>query len=579
MTINNIEIKEDKINLLTEQEIIGTITYHDTDEEISFFDKDKYLNNIKEAFNEYGINGWKFNTITNNPQIRKAVADIEYGEYGEYNPHDLAWYEQKYNKENLEDVVKEWQKMTNDKIREIENITLNAKGKTRKEFVTEIQDFFSSEIEKVYTSDRWIEYLNFISSLYDYSPRNKMLIYLQMPTARHIASMKDWNTKYNRFVIKGQGAKGIKILCPATKRYDVEKIDKNGNLIKNEKGEIETEKKEKLYFIPVSVYDISQTQGDPVPTIANELKGKVNGSSEILQAIEKLTNIPFQYSNDTKGAKGYFAEDKKTGEKEIVIKEGMSDEQTIKTALHETAHAILHSGENYELYNSVTKELQAESIAYLVCKNLGIDTGSYSFDYLASWSCADKEKKILTENINIICDTADKLNDEINYQLKRFNYSMCENPVACEKFVRNSENLTYADKQTYNKLVQEVDKLSADKIFVEISFSESPIVDKKLYSFKEFNDSWNNMDIETRNNYIEQGYKGCYDKTYMVIYYEYNNNGVIEYNTITERMDLGDLSYKNITDFIEKTQKNEVIQEIKPLIENIEKQQIKTKTR
>lgn len=655
------------IDLLTEQEIIGTITYHYTDEEISFFDKDKYLNNIKEAFNEYGINGWKFNTITNNPQIRKAVADIEYGEYGEHNPHNLAWYEQKYNKENLEDVVntelnkdvmkeinnyvtflndefskvkitfleqkmfeneneniltKEIEKvvfeiekkeekyniknnlgetelnLNKDEIitmikqyvptnkqeleiveKEIEKKVFDHTGIKRKEFVEKMVKDLEVGIKEVYTTEKWKNWLDFNSKFYGYSPRNMLLIFRQMPYATSIASMKDWNKKFERTIIKGQGKKGIKILAPIENKYkklEYEK-DKDGKIIIDENGNKKTIEKDSKYlsFIPVSVYDVSQTQGKEIPKITTELNGNVKNSAEILLAIEKTAKIKIDFEEINGNAKGYYKEDI-DGNKKIVIRKGMSEEQTIKTAIHEMAHSILHNSKVKNIANidRQTQEFQAESIAYLVCKNLDINTDDYSFNYLASWSNG-KENQLLKDNLDVILKTSKEINNELSFNLKRVNLNICQNPLACEKYLKSSENLNKINNaEMYNSIIQKIDTISNDNIFIEINKSNyNSIKEGEIYSHKEFKNIFKKADIECNQSYKKQNLDGAFDKINFSVYFKKEN----QYEKINTTYKIGTLENKNYLDILD-IDKN-TMQILNEKINTIEKSREKNNTK
>lgn len=443
---------------------------------------------------------------------------------------------------------------TDDELKNIKNLlerkVLDHTGIKRNDFVEEILTNLDTGIKNVYTSDNWIKWLDFNSKFYSYSSRNRILIYLQMPYATNIASMSDWNKKFERQIIKGEGKKGIKILAPIENKFKTEEKvkDKNGEYV-IEDGKIKTETKEHKFisFIPVSVYDISQTQGKPVPTLMTELRGEVLDYAEILLAIEKTIKTPLIFEGIKGGAKGYFSENIKTGEKKVVIKEGMSEEQTIKTAIHEMTHFMLHNKDNLlnDDLDPQTKELQAESVAYLVCKEFNIDTSQYSFNYLASWS-QGKENKLLQDNIDIIIKTSEQIKNELLYHMKKINLNICKNPLACEKYLKSSEYLkNVPSAETYNLLIKKVDDISFDNIFIEINQSDyKGITNGELYSHKQFNDLFVKADGECSNFYKSQNLENAYDKINFSVYYK--DGEKFKKETVTYKM--GTKTEKNYLD-------------------------------
>ena len=144
-----------------------------------------------------------------------------------------------------------------------------------------------------------------------------------------------------------------------------------------------TEEKEIQYagFKAISIFDISQTEGKPLPELAEELKGEIPDYKVLMNSIREVAPVPIRFEEWDKSKKGHYD----LGKKEIVIKSGMSDLQTVKTAIHETAHSILHKDQAH-VKDSATMEVEAESVAFVVCQHLGFDTSDYSFGYLAGWS-------------------------------------------------------------------------------------------------------------------------------------------------------------------------------------------------
>lgn len=295
-----------------------------------------------------------------------------------------------------------------------EGSVLHAKGKSREIFTQEILDTLEKGIQNVYNSDNWKQFLAFSSKFHKYSYNNRLLIAMQNPNASRVASMTTWN-ELGRKVIKGQGALGIKILAPKTFTVEVHKTDNNGNKMYNPDGTPIIEKVKKISgFTPVSVYDVTQTEGKPIPQLLSELDGMCERKDDILAVLKEIVHpVPIEFEKITNGAKGFF----ESNRKRIVINEEMSDEQTIKTAIHEVAHCLLHStGSSQEFAERDIKEIQAESVAYTVCKELGIDTTDYSFTYVASWAY-NRDISILKQNIDVICGTADNIIQQLKENL------------------------------------------------------------------------------------------------------------------------------------------------------------------
>ena len=226
-------------------------------------------------------------------------------------------------------------------------------------------------VKDIFSSDGYKEYLNFCAKLPRYSVNNQILIMLQKPEATMCQSFGGWKDM-NRHVKKGE--KGIRILAPAPYKMEREqdKLDSNGKAILDKDGEPVKEKVEVTInaFKPVSTFDISQTEGDPIPTIGvAELIGSVEGYKTRLEAIQDVVPVPITFENIESGAKGYFHLE----ENRIAVQEGMSEAQTVKTIIHEAAHQALHSKEAFdssaEKKSKNQKETEAESVAYVVCQH------------------------------------------------------------------------------------------------------------------------------------------------------------------------------------------------------------------
>ncbi len=278
-----------------------------------------------------------------------------------------------------------------------------AAAEARKAEMEEITTKLEKGVKDIFTTDGYKDYLNFCAKLPRYSVNNQILIMLQRPDATMCQSFTNWK-EMNRFVRKGE--KGIRILAPAPYKMQKEqdKLDASGRPVLDKDGEPVKETVEVTInaFKPVSTFDISQTEGDPVPTVGvSELTGSVEGYETLLEAIKEAVQVPISFEQIDSGAKGFYHLE----ENRIVIQEGMSEAQTVKTLLHEASHQALHSREamqaSGEQKSKNQKETEAESVAYVVCQHYGIDTSDYSFAYVATWS-ADKEVPELKASLDTI---------------------------------------------------------------------------------------------------------------------------------------------------------------------------------
>lgn len=288
----------------------------------------------------------------------------------------------------------------------------------RKAELDEISEKLEKGIKAVFEGENYKKYLEFCSRFPKYSINNQILIMLQRPDATMCQSFTAWKN-INRSVKKGE--KGIRILAPApfTIEKEKEKHDEDGNWILNSNGEPEKETVKIVInaFKPVSTFDISQTEGDPVPELGiDELKGDVKDYDSLLRIIKDIVPVPVEFEDIKGGAKGYF----NTEENRIAIKSGMSEVQTIKTLLHEASHQALHSKEaekkDDKPKSTAQKEVEAESVAYIVCKYLGIETSDYSFVYLATWS-KDQEVPELRASLDTIRKTSSDMIEKIKDKL------------------------------------------------------------------------------------------------------------------------------------------------------------------
>lgn len=260
----------------------------------------------------------------------------------------------------------------------------------REQQMYEITKKLEEGVKELFTSERYTEYLKTMSKFYKYSFHNTVLIALQRPEATLVAGYSAWQKNFHRQVKKGE--KGIQIIAPSQRKEKelVEKFDPETNeLILGPDGQPETEVVEHVVsdFRVVRVFDVSQTYGEPLPEISiPDLTEQVQNFPLFLQAVKELSPVPIRFGETEGEAKGYYSNKKK----EIVVKADMSESQTIKTLIHEIAHAKLHDREVLEQAGEEkdqrTKEIEAESIAYTVCQYFGLDTSDYSFPYIAGWS-------------------------------------------------------------------------------------------------------------------------------------------------------------------------------------------------
>lgn len=260
-------------------------------------------------------------------------------------------------------------------------------------------------VQDVVSSGRFAEYLSIMSRFHSYSANNCLLIFVQHPTARYVAGFCDWKKKFNRHVKKGE--KGIQILAPAgARKYTKKTVDTEGNETEEEMFQM----KYKLSY----VYADDQTEGDPLPEFCENLRGTREDIPEILGKLVKVAPCAVSFEKYLGDSNGYYDPERNC----IVVKENLDGFQKVKTLVHETAHALLHhKGGAQEGADRDTKEIQAESVAYVVCNNLGLNTESYSFDYVTSWA-QDKGVKELKQNMDVICKTASSIIDKYEALVK-----------------------------------------------------------------------------------------------------------------------------------------------------------------
>lgn len=330
------------------------------------------------------------------------------------------------------------------------------KNKDTKNNVNEITKKLSEGVKEIFEGDNYKKYLNTLSKFHNYSTNNTILIARQNPEATLVAGFKSWENNFNRHVKRGE--KGIKIIAPSPykKKVMVEKVDPvsmeikldmNGNPVKEE-----TEIKMTAYRI-VSVFDVSQTEGEPLPQIAVELTDNVNGYEAFIQAIRQSTPIPIEFEDiSNSAAKGYFD----NAAQKIVIRKGMSESQSVKTAIHELAHSILHNTDtNTEGAGKdrQTKEVEAESVAYTVCSHFGIDTSDYSFGYIAGWS-SGREVDELKQSLETIQTTASGIINDIEYLMPQLKKDVKPDKNVTESVTQEDKKAEHSDDMTVKEAIE-----------------------------------------------------------------------------------------------------------------------------
>lgn len=301
-----------------------------------------------------------------------------------------------------------------------------AEKQTSKDRMREIVDSIETGIKELFESDKYRQYLSTMSRFHRYSVNNTMLIYMQRPDATHVAGFNKWRDQFGRNVMKGE--KGIKIIAPTPYKKKIEEVkldpdtkapmlDADGKVVVEEK-----EVKIPMYKV-VSVFDVSQTEGKPLPQLASDLNGNVQQYEVFMEALRRSSPVPMEIRPIAGDTDGYF----NTTNQSITIRDGMSQVQTVCAAVHEIAHAKLH---NYEKERGTaaagdetaekvkpkdrhTEEVEAESISYAVCQYYGIETSENSFGYIATWS-QGKELKELRASLETISKTASGLISDID---------------------------------------------------------------------------------------------------------------------------------------------------------------------
>lgn len=333
-----------------------------------------------------------------------------------------------------------------------------AEKQTSKDRMREIVDSIENGIKELFESDKYRKYLATMSRFHRYSVNNTMLIYMQRPDATHVAGFNKWRDQFGRNVLKGE--KGIRIIAPTPYKKKVEEIktdpETNAPVLDADGKAIIEEKEIRIpMFKVVSVFDVSQTYGKPLPQLAADLSGNVQQYEVFMEALRRASPVPMEIKPVARDTDGFFS----IKAQSITIRAGMSEVQTVCAAVHEIAHAKLHDYEHMtELADDGetilvpgeksrnTEEVEAESISYAVCQYYGIETGENSFGYIATWS-QGKELKELRASLETINKTASELITDIDRHFAEI----------CKERGIDRENLTAAEQPSVE--VPEAEKL------------------------------------------------------------------------------------------------------------------------
>lgn len=309
---------------------------------------------------------------------------------------------------------------------------------TQSEKIKELTERLENGIREFWKGDKFKTYLNTLAHFRSYSLNNQLLIAIQKPDATLCAGYSTWKLE-GRYV--KQGEKGIQILCPAPYRKKIpqDKTDPaTGEIIYGKDGKPEKEWVEHIFpaFKIGYTYDISQTDGRELPSIANRLTENVSNYDQILQAVVTVSPVPVSFEEIPGETNGFYH----LAEKRIAVQKGMSESMTLKTTIHEISHAVLHDPDvNPHDVNDRKKGIQAEAIAYAICSYLGIDSSDYSFGYITGYSGQDVEE--LRESMETIRETSCYLIDQIDRQLTaQIELSPKANDVT-DSIVNNSKSI------------------------------------------------------------------------------------------------------------------------------------------
>ena len=309
-------------------------------------------------------------------------------------------------------------------------VNIMADKPTNRERLQEITAGIEQGIKELFESEKYMRYLSVMSKFHRYSVNNTMLIYMQKPEATLVAGFNKWKNQFARHVKKGEH--GITIIAPTPYKKKIEEMKRDPDthapiLDADGKAVMEEKEIEIPMFRPVKVFDVSQTDGKPLPELSSSLSGTVPHYEAFLEALRRSAPVPIEFEPMAANTDGYFSPD----QQRIAIREGMSEVQTVSATVHEIAHSKLHNRQKMQETAAAgdnapdqpkpkdrrTEEVEAESISYAVCQYFGIQTGENSFGYIASWS-KGKELKELRASLETINKTSCELINDIERHYK-----------------------------------------------------------------------------------------------------------------------------------------------------------------
>ncbi len=387
-----------------------------------------------------------------------------------------------------------------------------SKQNRQQEKIKQATELLEKGCKEFFTSEKYMQYLDLMTTFNNYSPRNVLLILMQRPESTIITSAADWKNKYNRYINKGE--KAIMIYAPLLKSEKVlinKKDPVTGEIILGENGlpiqeETGRVKKTIVGFTTVPVFDVSQTNGAELPKLGNNLTADVENFDVLRKAIEAISPCPINYSADlANDSVGYYS----IKDNEIFINSGISQLQMLDVLIHEEAHAFLHKDGS----DKSTKEIQAESIAYVVGKSLGLDTSAASFEYIASWS-QDKNVKELMQSMELITKQSKTMLKEIINEMDKINnvmletakdyitkYAAVEHLGAVDFSDLRKVDLAFTEIETSNNNVLPI-QISADLLNFNINvYSADKLIHQRTYDTLETMN--NDLRVMTFDNLVD----------------------------------------------------------------------------
>lgn len=334
--------------------------------------------------------------------------------------------------------------------------------KTATNDVSQLFDLLHQNVQSFLQSDKYRQYLTTMSRFHRYSARNSLLILLQNPDASYVAGFQHWKNAFQRFVRKGEH--GIQIIGYRPQKISVKENvhDMHGNIIYGADGQPQTRVATRIIprYYPCYVFDVSQTDGKPLPELAPELTGDVHRFEQYFEAIKACSPFPVSIENFAGTAKGVCD----LATQSIRIKPNMGQTQTLKTLIHETAHALLHSSPEARDLDRPTKEVEAESTAFIICAHYEIDTSDYSFPYVATWG-EGKDIDVLQASFERIHDISAALIEQIDEHIQELQHGSPDHENSLPQ-----EPMSMADQ--LSKAKQQADNQQSRPLHTDILHNE-----------------------------------------------------------------------------------------------------------